>query len=843
LDGDKNSPKDTANSVENTKLTFSSFINKSQQQSLSCHRGLDLRLWLNNDNNLSTITCLCPPSYYGSRCQYQNQRISLSIQFRASSQSWQTPFAIIISLIDESDERIIHSNEQFTYLSTRDCQIKFNIYLLYSTRPKNQSKYYSIHIDIYEKMTLNYRGSLLMPIKFPFLPVHRLAFIIDIPRNNDSIGSCSNDQCHHGKCIRYFNNPQNTTFCQCDRGWTGRFCTIPYTCRCSSDSVCIGITSNNRSVCICPLHRFGPRCLLTLPFCLTNGGSTCENGGQCIPNDEYIESNQKFTCICPKGFIGKRCEIIENQILLSFGREITLPQSIFIHFIQVIHDDRPQRVTTLRTIPFKQDSIIIYWPHPFHLVFVEFSNKNYYLTVVQNNYHQSAIISKTINSSDRCRHITELFNQTVIQLNLLRRIKYYQLPCQKYSSDLSCFYDDIHLCLCQQLGQQRLANCFEFDHNKTFNCLGQSVCENGAQCFQDAHDCPQRSMCVCPPCYYGAQCQFSTSRFSLSLDAILGYHIQPHLKITQQPNIVKISIVLFVVVILVGLINSTLTLITLKSPSLRHIGCDYYLLGASITSLLTTLMFGFKFWILILIQMKVIVNRLFLYIQCHSIDFILRCSSNMDQWLNACVAMEQAIAVIKDKKFNKKKSIQIAKLIVPILLIINIGTGLDDPIFRRLIDEENEDEKRVWCIVSYSSNLQMFNSWMNIFHFITPFLLNLISAILIVTKKSHKGSYIQRNLSYQQILREQIRKHKNLFIAPVVLVILAVPHLIFSYTSKCMKSADDSWLFLIGYLIPFIPPKLTFLIFILPSKLYRKEFQKTITRYRVKIRRFLCRNS
>ncbi len=155
----------------------------NQHQPPRCHRGLDLIVWLKN--NLTRQTCLCPSSYYGSQCQYQNERISLSIKFYALSNSLQIPFSIIISLIDDNDQRIIHSYEQITYLSIRHCQIKFNIYLIYSTRPKDPTRNYLIHIDIYEKISLNYRGSLLFPIPFPFLPVHRLSIIVDIPRSND----------------------------------------------------------------------------------------------------------------------------------------------------------------------------------------------------------------------------------------------------------------------------------------------------------------------------------------------------------------------------------------------------------------------------------------------------------------------------------------------------------------------------------------------------------------------------------------------------------------------------------------------------------------------------------
>ena len=50
------------------------------------------------------------------------------------------------------------------------------------------------------------------------------------------------------------------------------------------------------------------------------------------------------------------------------------------------------RSTTFQTIPLQQDSITIHWSQPFHLVFIELSNKTYYLTVVQKIYNQSTTI-------------------------------------------------------------------------------------------------------------------------------------------------------------------------------------------------------------------------------------------------------------------------------------------------------------------------------------------------------------------------------------------------------------------------------------------------------------------
>ena len=80
--------------------------------------------------------------------------------------------------------------------------------------------------------------------------------------------------------------------------------------------------------------------------------------------------------------------------------------------------------------------------------------------------------------------------------------------------------------------------------------LVKVIVKMDAQCLQDRSTCPQTSICVCPKCFYGTRCQFSSSLFGLSLDAILGYHIQPHINIKHQPSIVQVSIALTIIMII-----------------------------------------------------------------------------------------------------------------------------------------------------------------------------------------------------------------------------------------------------------------------------------------------------
>lgn len=89
----------------------------------------------------------------------------------------------------------------------------------------------------------------------------------------------------------------------------------------------------------------------------------------------------------------------------------------------------------------------------------------YYLII----RHYSLDIIRTITSLDHCRSLDEIFDKDIVQSHPLRRIKYYHLPCQNRSLNLSCFYDDIYMCICEDDRDQRLVYCFEFDHQTKLN--------------------------------------------------------------------------------------------------------------------------------------------------------------------------------------------------------------------------------------------------------------------------------------------------------------------------------------------------------------------------------------
>jgi hypothetical protein len=721
-------------------------------------------------------------------------------------------------LIDDLYE--IHSYEHIIYITTHHCNIRHNTYLLFQTRPKNITRNFTIRIDIFNKNDLVYYTSWYLTIPFQFLPINRLNTRVTIPAQPAQMLLNCSLECNHGRCMKYANTED--TFCYCNERWSGSHCNIPFLCNCAFNSVCIG-SIGNRSICVCPIGRFGPRCLLQNPVCQSN---TCKNGGQCIPVDERILENQ-FTCLCSEGFSGSTCKIVNTKIFITFKR-IIIPQSILLHLIQIFPIAHPTRTTIFKKIPFDSDTTIVFTSNPFHIIFIEFA-ETYYLVLTQKTYSPLAHIRTDVVASQQCASIDELFNTTVLNLNPLRRLKFYHVPCEE-RFNLSCFYDEKWMCLCDV---DHHGNCFESDHNMHYNCLGQNYCEHNGQCFQDDPICPTTSLCVCGDCFFGRRCQFSTQGFDLSLDAIIGYSIHSNVTFLRQPMPLKISVILTTIIYIIGLVNGILSTITFQAKNLRKTGCGLYLLSASITSLFTMNVSTLKLIFLILIQMALVINPFFLRLNCTLIDFHLKFLLNSGDWLYACVAIERAATVCLGLQFNQMKSKRMAKWIILCVFLLCSLIAIHDPIHRHLINDD--DEKRIWCIVTYSVHLKKYTSMMNLFHFFLPFIINIVCALMIIIIVARKRSIVHENQNYKKQIRQQLQHYKHLLITPCILVLLAMPRLIISFVSGCMKSTRDPWLFLVAYFISLLPHIFALFLFILSSKIYFKQCQIQLKSFRLKI--------
>ncbi|CAF3944130.1 unnamed protein product, partial [Adineta steineri] len=746
-----------------------------------CHQGVLILFGINQ-----TKVCLCPPNYFGSQCQWQNQRVSLTLQFKMQSIAISTVvFELIIMLIDEKGI-IAPNHEQITYIPARDCDRKHNIYLLYPHRPKRSASNYSIRIDLFDKITLKYWSSWYVPIPFQFLPVNRISTQLNIIEEREH-EPCPLMCGKYGRCMQYINT-KSLFFCQCDQGYSGSFCNITHQCQCSNGSLCLG-----SSICVCPLHRLGTRCYLKRSICQSKT-NPCQHNGLCLPIDDRIDLDS-FFCICEAGYTGERCQHKSNLINIDIDNTIPIINSfLYIHYITAFETSKSHpRTTILKKIAFDQNSVTIHIPQEFNILFVQIPNGDYYLTILREKYIPTEDIHAQVSPKQRCPFVHDLLNDTFLHYEYMRRVKYYPLLCQQYSQ-LMCFYDEYYMCICDS---DRFSNCFTFNFTIKHDCSGQDICNNNGQCFQNREVCPTTFLCMCEECYYGDRCQFTTKGYIFSLDPILGYHIKPNININRQPLIIKLSISIITLVLIFGLINGSLSLATFHLKKPREVGCGYYLFASSIISISMIIILTIKVSYLVISQILPITNRSSLFASCISIDVILKILLASSEWLNACVGIERTYSIIKGVKFDKNKSKIIAKRTIIAMISLTTLSYLHDPIHRQLAYDLDGDQTRIWCFSNYSSALTKYNSFITLFHFLFPFSINVTSALLLIIIAARLRVKVDKNQTFKQHFLLQLQQHKHILIAPSLLVLLSLPRLIISFTSRCMRSARQPWLHLI----------------------------------------------
>ncbi|CAF1690465.1 unnamed protein product [Adineta ricciae] len=119
----------------------------------------------------------------------------------------------------------------------------------------------------------------------------------------------------------------------------------------------------------------------------------------------------------------------------------------------------------------------------------------------------------------------------------------------------------------------------------------------------------------------------------------------------------------------------------------------------------------------------------------------------------------------KGIRFDKKQSIKTAKWRIIIVFIVVVLTNIVDPIQRRLVEDNTNDEKRFWCILTYSSTVQIFNMIANVFHFCLPFIINLVSTSIIIIDSTRLKSSVQAGQGRKQHLIKQLEEHRHLGVA------------------------------------------------------------------------------
>jgi hypothetical protein len=161
---------------------------------------------------------------------------------------------------------------------------------------------------------------------------------------------------------------------------------------------------------------------------------------------------------------------------------------------------------------------------------------------------------------------------------------------------------------------------------------------------------------------------------------------------------------------------------------------------------------------------------------CLAIEPANRLSLYLDGWLNACVAIQRAIALARGVNFGKKTCKHVARWVILFLPLMIASSIIHEPLHRELFNDKQIH--MAWCVTCYFNVVLYYNIFILLLYFLVATVANLFCAIFIIFRTIRRRSRIQRKHTFRGQIRRQLRDHERIQISPTILVLLSRPCLI-----------------------------------------------------------------
>ena len=838
-----------------------------------CNRGIGM------PSINQSIVCFCPPQYYGDRCQYHADRLLVLLQLDLSQSLYSTGTnpKIVLKLlvlflfnkqtlltqefhlrpaleIDVVEKKMVH----FLYSkSSASRQQRNNRYLNRTSLLESQP--YSIRIEVYETReneVVSFVGVWQYPIYFDNLPVFRFAKVLRLTRHANHPSPCSHNSCHQNEECRPLINDPSKYLCLCKSNFGGENCSVEdKRCTsgyCSSRSLCKpnyrgSLRGNTWPYCICPSHWYGDRCGVEHDGCRSN---PCQNGASCYPT---LKPDQ-VRCFCTKEYYGPYCEWRKSGIRLSLSQNLQHVGAVVIQFfdfaftsidltlvhqrvykilppmIQYDHDQKTVPAIVLAKLYSSSDEGV---PAEFYLLSLS-TNVAFHRRKRQRC--QKAI---DVHMFINCRKVNfrdDISHKVMSIVSDSSPIRYHYL-CRN-NSNVLCFRDAVYLCICAD--NQTRVECFRYDHR-----LDQCQhCLYDGRCLRGDHARSSDFVCLCPVCYSGLKCQFSSKSFTVTLDQLF----YGDLVSAQRQRTISFLILFSLLGFVFALPSNLFSFVTFRRRLCLRSGIGHYLLCLSVINQINL---GFLVARIIHIIINITTTHLpsdWNTILCKLLNYFLLTSGRMVYWLTSLIAMERVYMTLV-LRGQWLKQPHIARRLIVFSIIGILVTHAYELLFYRSFVDGREGEGSM-CVfefpVAHRSVWMAYHQLIFVLNSLLPFLINLCSTVTISVvviknklntlrasrrdqKKQSTGITIQHRLRW---MSDVLWENKELIIGPAITLVpqsFSIPLFLATLLLDC-QNLEHSWLrylLIACYWISLTPQWTSFFLYISPSSSYSNEWRKT----------------
>ncbi|CAF3477340.1 unnamed protein product [Rotaria socialis] len=221
-----------------TRSSRQKLANQFSKEGWICNRGVAGNK-KSFDISQSLVHCFCPPSYYGGRCEFMSDRLTVFISFKNQTNGSSTGaikiLALLVVTINDT-ETVLDRHEVHFTSALENYKEKQKFYFVYP-RPhqlRSNTHHYTVRFEAYqlnENESIAFLAVWIYPVPFNFLPSQRLAKVLKYTQPsqmalNHTCFAKPNPCLNEGRCHPIMNKLSDihSYWCECGNNSYGSHC-------------------------------------------------------------------------------------------------------------------------------------------------------------------------------------------------------------------------------------------------------------------------------------------------------------------------------------------------------------------------------------------------------------------------------------------------------------------------------------------------------------------------------------------------------------------------------------------------------------------------------------------
>jgi hypothetical protein len=287
---------------------------------------------------------------------------------------------------------------------------------------------------------------------------------------------------------------------------------------------------------------------------------------------------------------------------------------------------------------------------------------------------------------------------------------------------------------------------------------------------------------------------------------------------SKQVKILYASIVSLVFII--GFFNNFCSFMTFKRHTPRKFGVGNYLFILSVLNQVALLCLLLKF-VLITFEIRDLTS-------CKGVSYFLSVFTRSTYWLTSWISVDRLLMILIPTS-SVPKDHRLAILVTAITVIVLFSIHVHEVLYYTIIQHHLIVSSI--CVTNFDNRLiSIYNRASTLIHYLCPFLIQVIciTSLIILATRSRVKTIGQR-MSLSQMLKKQFQNQKELYVTPTIIILSALPQTILTSSFACTQMTDlQRHMLLSAYMLSYAPQVLGFIIFVIPSTHYKKEFGETV---------------